>query len=240
MGMSPRPPQFAASVPLHHQIHAMLRDDIMDGLYVGAAGFPGEQEVADRFGVSLITSRTVLKRLAEEGLVKRGRGQKSHVVFAPQSARHPLPDQVEDFSYRVLSVEEAIAPLHACDIFGAPPGSVMWQCLRLRLVDGRPHSVTHSVEPLEIGRLHDPATIGVVPVPILLSRAGYPVTRVSHLIGVGRPSATACEPLGVTAWDTILKITLIHYSEDRPVEWTRVFYHPEQELALETVLRDAG
>lgn len=239
--MNLRPPRFAQNVPLHHQIHAILRDDIMDGLYIGAAGFPGEQELAERFDVSLITSRTVLKRLASEGLVERGRGLRSHVIFNPESREVTRARRPEEFRYEVLRLEEAIAPIQACDAFGLPAGSVLWHCLRLRTIDGRPHSVTHSVEPLDIGRRHDPSAMDAVPIPTLLSRAGFPVSRVSHVMGVGRPTARACGPLGITVWDTILKVTLIHYSTSEvAVEWTRVFHHPAQELALETVLNDMG
>ena len=54
---------FDATVPLHHQVYLQLRCEIGDGLWADRK-FPGEHEVANQFGVSVITARAALERLA--------------------------------------------------------------------------------------------------------------------------------------------------------------------------------
>ena len=53
-------------VPLHYQIYQQMRAEIEDGLWTGRDDFPGEEDLAQRFGVSVITTRKALTRLAEE------------------------------------------------------------------------------------------------------------------------------------------------------------------------------
>ena len=76
-------PAFAnATVSLTEQIYTVLRNEILDGLWVGRDSFPGEDEVSKRFGVSVITSRRALERLTADGFIERGRGRKGRVAHA--------------------------------------------------------------------------------------------------------------------------------------------------------------
>lgn len=56
------------------QIAAELRDAIVDGALVSDERLPGEQELAERFGVSRPTVREALKRLAAQNLIRSRRG----------------------------------------------------------------------------------------------------------------------------------------------------------------------
>jgi GntR family transcriptional regulator len=69
-------------LPLIEQIYAALKNEILDGLWVGRECFPGEDEVVKRFGVSVITSRKALERLTAEGFIERGRSRKGRVIRA--------------------------------------------------------------------------------------------------------------------------------------------------------------
>ena len=60
--------------PLQHQIYLQVRSEIEDGLWLDRDDFPGERDLADRYGVSVITTRAALDRLADEGWVERRRG----------------------------------------------------------------------------------------------------------------------------------------------------------------------
>ena len=73
-------------IPLHHQIYLQVRTEINDGLWVGREGFPGEDGLAERFGVSVITARKALERLTTEGWVERSRGRRPRVIRAPAGA----------------------------------------------------------------------------------------------------------------------------------------------------------
>lgn len=235
--------EFGSGVPLHTQIHALMRAEICDGLFIGKNWFPGEIELADRFGVSVITSRAVLRRLEAEGLIERGRGRRSRAIFTPDPERDAstmsAPDgSLENFDYTVLRISETTAPWLACRTFGLDPGTVMWECVRLRSLDGKPNSVTVSIQPIELGRQHNVEEIAHVPMPDLLARTGNPVLRIGRTVGVARPPVDVGRALGVTIWERLLLVTIAQYStHSRPVEWTRFFYHPDQVMPLESIAR---
>ena len=62
------------------------RTPIADGSFPVGASLPKEAEIADRFGISLITVRQALRELAADGLIRK-RSAKPAVVAAPGAAR---------------------------------------------------------------------------------------------------------------------------------------------------------
>jgi GntR family transcriptional regulator len=150
----------ASDTPAQLQIYRRLHSEILDGLWIDRDDFPGERELAERFGVSVITSRGALERLAREGLVERqhGRGTRATHEIADADDTDPPrifpPHGPSGFTYDVQRVWTDIAPAEACRAFGLPPGSTLWQAIRLAKVKGRVHSVFHNMQPPEIGRRH--------------------------------------------------------------------------------------
>jgi GntR family transcriptional regulator len=72
--------------PLYRQLAAILRAPIVDGTYPVGTELPKEAEIADRFGISLITVRQALRELETDGLIRK-RAAKPAVV----AARAPAP-----------------------------------------------------------------------------------------------------------------------------------------------------
>ena len=72
--------------PLYRQLAAILRAPIVDGTYPVGTELPKEAEIAERFGISLITVRQALRELEGDGLIRK-RAAKPAVV----AARTPLP-----------------------------------------------------------------------------------------------------------------------------------------------------
>jgi len=58
-------------VPITAQVNEILRQRIREGTYVPGARLPSESELARELDVSRATIRTVLTRLAAEGLILR-------------------------------------------------------------------------------------------------------------------------------------------------------------------------
>ena len=120
---------FDAHIPMHHQIYNQLKAEIMDGMWIGRPDFPGEEEVALRYGVSVITSRQALVRLVADGLLKRERGRRPQAIFVPSAAedisspslfptfpRHP-------YIYEIVETDVRVAHTEACAIFGLDHGA---------------------------------------------------------------------------------------------------------------------
>lgn len=67
--------------PLYRQLADLLREPISDGQFAIGSELPKEAQIADHFGVSLITVRQALRELESEGLIKK-RSAKPAVVAA--------------------------------------------------------------------------------------------------------------------------------------------------------------
>jgi DNA-binding GntR family transcriptional regulator len=61
------------------QVEELLRGRIRDGFYVSGSRMPSESELSDEFGVSRATLRTVLAKLAVNGLILRKQGDGTYV-----------------------------------------------------------------------------------------------------------------------------------------------------------------
>jgi GntR family transcriptional regulator len=226
---------YDSEVSLLHQIYLMLRTEILDGLYLGRDDFPGEIELAERFRVSVATSRGVLQRLAREGLIARGRGRRTQVLFSPpaRSKSEPsapvFPDAESPFSYVLLEVAIRVAPWEACHAFDLPPGTELWQCTRLRRLGKNPHSVSISVQPVDIGQRHREADLNRLSMTKLLAKAGLPVVNLVRRYSVAIPPPDLTVHLGTKVHEPSLLATVLqHAAKDRLVEWSRHFFRQDQ------------
>jgi len=61
------------------QVEELLRGRIRDGTYASGSRMPSESELSDEFGVSRATLRTVLAKLAVNGLILRKQGDGTYV-----------------------------------------------------------------------------------------------------------------------------------------------------------------
>jgi GntR family transcriptional regulator len=234
--------RFDPSVPLHHQVYLQLRSEIADGLWADRSDFPGERELAERLGISVITTKAGLDRLASEGWIERHRGRRTRVVRDPVVRRTRSEPPIyavgpqRSYEYRVLSSGVGIAPAEACSTFGQSPGHQLWQCQRLRVHGGTPHSVTHNAQLPDVGERHTARQLTSLPMGLILTREGYDVTGMRRRFGVTYPPPVVAEALGVTVAERVLVSTFtVHDVADTVVEWVRIYLHPDQPTPDETV-----
>lgn len=235
-------PTFDSSVPLHHQIYLQVRREIADGLWAGRTDFPGEREVAERFGASVITARSALDRLNAENWIKRQRGKRPVVIHQPPSSKTEVrPDlmpvgRFRPYKYDVLFADVRIAPAEACDVFDLDAGSNLWQCSRVRSFEGRPHSVTHNAQRPEVGLLHAPSDLEKYPMTRLLARHGHTVSVMRRRISIGLAPPLATAALGLTIADPVLTIGFtLHDKADEVLQWVRLYLHPDHTTPEETM-----
>jgi GntR family transcriptional regulator len=148
-----KPPQQAPSfvsdeVPLYYQLGAILREQVITGRYGPGDQLPTEAQLVAEYGVSRITVRQALKRLEEEGLVRRvaGRGTFVRVDLPPRDTLQ-MKGSLDDLismglatSVRLLDLQEVAANDRDAEAFGIPLGAPMKRCTRLRYFHDRPYS----------------------------------------------------------------------------------------------------
>lgn len=81
--------------PLYLALYRKLRAKIESGEYPVGEKLPTELQIAERYGVSRITSRHALDRLAEEGYIHRYAGKGSYIQNrTPQNASAAAPSRL--------------------------------------------------------------------------------------------------------------------------------------------------
>ena len=234
-------------ITLHHQIYMQLKDEITDGLWVGRNDFPGEEDLADQYGVSAITARKALTRLSHEGLISRARGRKTTVLYLPSSkpvarssSSNPI-GKTKRFAYRILSVGIEVGAAEACAAFGMKAGSQLWTCRRLRVFQGRPHSVSFHSQPIEVGQLHNLDKLRLLPMYQALTESGVKISGITRTAEARFPPPFVARHLGIVINDPTLVFTYIFLTKDgQKVSWARIFLHPDEQSPKEYINYDTG
>jgi GntR family transcriptional regulator len=231
-------------------VYLQLRHEIEDGLWLDRDDFPGERELAAGYGVSVITTRAALDRLADEGWVERRRGRGTRAIRRP-SPRTPrsMPPLVPvgetprraRYQYELLDAETRIAPADACEAFGEPPGTELWQCNRLRRYEGRPHSVTHNAQRPEIGVRHRVSALAQKPMAVLLAAQGIELRHMRRRFHATVAPPFVARHLDLTVVDPVLVATFtMHGPDELTVEWVRIYLHPDRSTPEETMDFELG
>ncbi len=238
---------FNPSVPLYHQIYLQLKDELTDGIWYGSQSFYGEDELARTYGVSNITARKVLGKLAEEGLIQRSRGRRARVLAQPPEeprtpARAVFPlAKSKSFTYKILSTGIEVATAEACAVFGLPPGSKLWTCRRLRTLEGRRHSISFHAQPIEIGQKHKLQKLKSLPMYQAITEAGITVTSTSRTVEARFPPLLVARYLGVNTHEPMLVYTYVLMDKNGGnVSWLRIFVHPNERIPTEYINYQTG
>jgi GntR family transcriptional regulator len=147
--------------PKYLRIYTELRDRIIGGQWPAGSSLPSQRELADEFGVSMMTLRQALQLLADEGLVGTRHGLGTYVAprFAHdlghlRSFASDLAAQGAEVTTRLLDAA-ALAPPEAVGARLGGPAEVL-RLRRLRLVGGRPVILQTSFLPVPLPGGVDP------------------------------------------------------------------------------------
>lgn len=152
--MTEREVQRQSPVALHRQIRNILRSNIRSGL-LKPGDMTSEQELASEFGVSRITIRSALARLAREGLVVRVPGRGTFIAdlhkLQPQTALTSFSENMVALGkhpgHRTLSIEEALASVELAHALEVEAGERILHIERLLLADEVPTALMSAYLP---------------------------------------------------------------------------------------------
>lgn len=224
-------------MPLYHQLYLQLKQQIFAGELAYGARVPGEVELQQRHGVSRITCRRALAELAAEGLIERGRGRGSHVIYRLTS--RPLQgslsatlDNLVAFG-RATEVEllrfgrELPEPALA-QRFGLDEGKTLAHALRVRRDEGMPFAWLESwTRPL--GPRYNRAALTKGLRLELFRQCGVTIARFDQTITAVAAPPQAADALLVRAGDPLLQIERASYDEQgRLIDLLRALYRPDR------------
>jgi GntR family transcriptional regulator len=228
-----------APLPQYRQIELALRQRL--AAMPPGERLPSDDELCREFGVSRMTARNAMQRLAEDGLVERipGRG-----TFSAAAPSHRHADRLMAFSHemarlgrvatsRLLDRDIRPSTGEQAALLGLRPTEPVVMVRRLRLADGEPIALETAVlvrrtadvvlaADLEHGSLHE-----------ALARAGLHLRRGNATITAEAPTAEDVRLLGVARGAPLLvERRVISDGQGRPVEATESRY-PGDRYALD-------
>jgi GntR family transcriptional regulator len=190
--------------PKYLRIYTELRDRIIGGQWPAGSSLPAQRELADEFGVSMMTLRQALQLLADEGLVGTRHGLGTYVAprFAHdlghlRSFASDLAAQGAEVTTRLLDAAE-VAPPDAVGARLGGPAQVL-RLRRLRLVGGRPVILQASYLPVPLPGGLDPRDLagpGDRGLYTQLAERGLAVARATETISPAVLTAADARDLG--------------------------------------------
>jgi GntR family transcriptional regulator len=204
-----------AAPALYWQRAERVRGRIADGHYADGAQLPTEEALGREFGVSRITVRAALDRLAAEGLVRRERGRGTFVAARPVALDlERFTDFAEDMaatgfapSSRVTHFGEESAAAPVAAQLGLAPGATVVRVDRLRLADDRPLAFDRTYLPLRYGRLLDRAALATVTILHQLEADfGVPILSGRYDIEAAKADDAVAAALALAPGDPVLLV----------------------------------
>jgi GntR family transcriptional regulator len=148
---------------LANQVEDLLRGRIREGVYAPGSRIPSENELCEELGVSRATVRTVLVKLAVNGLVLRKQGDGTYINARVEKISAHLGN-VWDFicliesngyspSIKFISSEVKQATKTEAQMLSIKQGEQLLSLRRLFYADDVPVILTHNVFPISLLRV---------------------------------------------------------------------------------------
>jgi GntR family transcriptional regulator len=173
--------------PKYLRIHSSLRERITSGQWPPGSPLPSQRELADEFGVSIMTLRQALQLLTDEGLIQTRHGSgtfaTAHYAYDLGHLRSFADDliaQGAEITTRLLAAEAVTPPADIAARLGAP-GDVL-RLRRLRLSGDRPLIVQTSYLPATLTHVVELADLGRLGLYTLLAEHGLIMARADESI----------------------------------------------------------
>jgi len=223
-------------LPRYHQIYLVLRERLASGELAPGRPLPGELELARAYGVSRVTIRTALGRLAKEQLVRRQRGRGTFARRAAAPRRGRLSGFFENVlmhglrtAVRIVELSEIAAPAEVAEALGLAQGARVQKAIRVRSYRGGPVSIITTYVPADVARAFGRRELAAKPMLQLLEEAGVKVTEGEQTISAQLADPLAAEALEVGVGSPLLSVRRIVYGpKRRPMQYLLGLYRPDR------------
>lgn len=215
----------------------MLREQLLSGELPVDCALPGEVQLARAYGVSRVTIRAALGRLAKERLVRRqrGRGTFPGVAAAPARTRlssgffENLLRQGLRLSVRVVELREVRASPEVAAALKLEPGARVQKAVRVRGYRGGPVALITTYVPADVARHFGRRGLAAKPMLQLLEKAGIKIAEGDQVIGAQLADHRAAEALDVRVGSPLLAVKrLVYGPKRRPVQYLLGLYRPDR------------
>jgi len=226
--------------PLYFQLYKLLKNDILDGTFTNGAQLPTEGQLSKEFSVSRITSKRAMDELALEGLVERHRGRGTYVTH--ETTISPMHAPMVGLLQEIQSIGQSSTAITLRCRMMRPPVKVRQllglvedeKILHLRRV--RQHDNIrfgyYSSWTRFVGLPEDAGVFEHTPRMSYFRGNGLKVSFIKQSLTACAANTEAAKALGVERGTALLSLTRMAYkkrhSQDYPVDYLQVLYHPER------------
>jgi GntR family transcriptional regulator len=201
------------SLPLWDSVRQALADEVERGTLPPGSRVPSERALSERLGVSRVTIRRALAALERSGVIETSPGLGR---FVPMRQVEEPPNELVSFSgmaasvglevrSRVLVARERPSTLDEAEALSIAPGAAVTELERLRLLDGVPVVIDHSLVPAASapGLLEADFTTASL-YDELRDRHGILAWRAEYVVQAEAADERAAELLGLSAGQPVL------------------------------------
>lgn len=230
------------SIPKYQQIHASLRNDIMNHIYEENAAFPTEKELMETYGASRTTIRNALESLRKDGLIESRRGIGT-IVTTPKQPEIPQSERMTDivgamFHYTMADPGEETATEPLVDIvpvaaataaaLGIPVGTEVYRIRWLLSVGGVACCYMINFLPMNLTPDLDKRIRPQFPLyPFLLEEYGLEFTSATDEVKPVAANFMEARFLDVEEGKPLYKIMHTAYRGKDPLEYSITIANPD-------------
>lgn len=238
----------ADGMPLYHRVYLLLRNDILTGQYEGGEALPGENSLAEKYGVSRVTIRRAMEKLYAEDLIRRVRGSGTFVRPSVHSA--PITASLSHFfehaewlagntAVKLLKLEYIPAPALIAEALEVAPRTVVQHSVRLRSLDGQPFMVLDTYLPEWAASRYDIAELESSSLHLALRRGGVRFAAADYAVTAVAADAEMAAHLQVPVAAPLLCIAWTQRDvSGRVAEYLTTYARPDL-YVLRTSFREA-
>lgn len=208
-----------SAISLHDQLDQIIRTELKKNTWGANQKIPSENELAQTYGLSRMTVRSVITELVNDGLLYRVQGKGTFVApekldvntagfsnFRDQVLAKGLQCQTEVITCETI---KSTAYLRACLCL---PESVkeLFYVYRLTSVDGEPTCIRKAFITMDAAKFVTKDSLEKMSLFSQLEYNGYKTARIVENIRTDFPLETDCKLLGVGKWHPLLIVSDIH------------------------------
>jgi DNA-binding GntR family transcriptional regulator len=229
--------QITRPTPIVDQVDSLLRDRIRAEHYPPGGRLPSETELSEELGVSRATIRTVLARLAVEGLILRKQGDGTYINqhirainthsggmwdFARLIASSGFEPVIQTISMSVRAADDLEA-----DILAIEAGEDLFSIVRLFSAGDTPAILAKNVLPLHLikqplNQINGRLRIGELLARYCHQKIAYTLTDISSTTA----NPEAVELLSVPAGSPLLVLQVTFYNRNNhPIVYGRSYFN---------------
>lgn len=220
------------------RVFLSLRDEIANGMLPDGEQLPGEQRLAETYGVSRVTVRRALQALAADGLIERRAGSGTIVRRGNEAAKPVamdfttlMPQLVEmgqRTTARLLSFSYAPAPEFVAEALRLDRGARVQIAQRVRIAEEHPFSHLTTYVPETIARNYSEGDLATSPLYKLLEATGVQIEEARQTVSATLAGPDVADALGVPVGVALLSLQRVVFDIDgNGVEYLSALYRPD-------------